>query len=378
MDISTFFNRGLLLIALNILPGTARIAAAVVSDSMDYLPITAETLPITAETLPITAETLPGLAPIAEFACGDDSFSPQGVAILGDEIAFSCKESEIPFAIGAISTGKVIGQFETEQRLVVDLTWLDNGTALLADIQDEVIRIDRETQAVTHRIEKMINSEIAVSPDGALVALITEAAFPGQPDGPKVMVIDTATLSDVQFVHALPEDRPNLTDLAFGLRGDHLLLGIGQVDTRLYVYDLTEDTLLIEPERTPFVFLEAYGALVFSPDGENLLVSQCTYAQMGCAEGALSRIDLTTGETTQTAVFPDRFWEMVYAVDGSLIFALSYARIDFLDAETLEIVEPPFEMPWGIGSYQLALSPDGRFLAALEDRERFIVYGVPE
>jgi hypothetical protein len=361
---STFLKRHLLLIALSILAGTARIAAAVASDPADYLPI--------------TAETLPDLAPIADFACGDDSFSPQGVAILGDEIAFSCKEAEIPFEIGAISTGAVIWQFETEQRLVVDLTWLDEGAALLADVQDAVIRIDRETQAVTHRIEKMINSEIAVSPDGALVALITEAEFPGQPDGPKVVVIDAATLSDARFVHPLPDDRPNLTDLALGLRGDHLLLGIGQVDTALYVYDLTEETLLIEPERTPFVFLEAYGALVFSPDGEYLLVSQCTIAQMGCVEGGLSRIDLTTGQTTQTAVFPDRFWEMVYAVDGSLIFALSYARIDFLDAETLEIVEPSFDMPWGISSYQLALSPDGRFLAALEDAERFIVFGVPE
>ena len=129
-----------------------------------------------------------------------------------------------------------------------------------------------------------------------------------------VLETDESLDTDMVRVYTLPDLEPTpyefmvekdaYTHVAFS-HPEQGLIGIADSTGLVRVYEMETGDLVMAIPETPIsdeFDVNAYDGIIFSPDGKQVLVNECTFIEMGCWSVGVTAIDVASGDILGSTV----------------------------------------------------------------------------
>jgi WD40 repeat protein len=325
--------------------------------------------------LPITPDSLNQLQPLFSLPCGQSRNGTTSAAFSGDVFVYECNNDDPVFTIYSFED-KFLWQYTNKlwpwPRTV---TLLEGGDLILADFQTN-LRLIRRTEGEIAHVEFITHAPVAISPDLKRVAVV-QGEWDNRVNTVVIYSLPDFTSLEVSFpVTGQPtEAMLALTDVEQGL------IAIGENNGTIRVLEVETGDVVMETSLLDTgLDYRRYIDATFTPDTTQLLVSICTFDEMGCWEVGLLRFDVESGELVKGEVMPQLGSDVKFigfSGETSLLLATGSNCVQFFDVETFTTTDS-HSVTDGSCSFNVSFNDDRTLLGIYDSpSETYIIYGIP-
>ena len=255
-------------------------------------------------------------------------------------------------------SNNLIHNLEVSKAMMVGAVFSpDNRTLALGYSFSGVDFYDTLSWELTGHIDTQADGgieDIEYSPDGSLLAISTSY---GENETNYVELWDASSLT---LVRALESREGWVSSIAFS--PDGTMLVSGNETGSYFLWNVSTGDLIKVVNQAHLVSGRHAESVAFSPDGRHIALGYWT-----SDSGGVEIWDLETDDFLDLGTFRNQMYELAYTTDGQLLAGSTENTVFVFDTATGDRV---LELNLGGGSLSdVAISPNGRFLAAEKDED---------